>query len=253
MSHTDGKPGGAFVPQVPGGNGNGNGHGNGHGAGGGWWLSLWHGRRRKIDQMASYRRVALQLHYDLQDAGSPRSVLVVLPADVKPDAEAATALACCLADELRKPTLLIDACPRVPAATRKLGCAGAFRGFSELLNPNPPALTDLILHTSHENLSFLPAGAISPTSQSALPGAPERILRESLALFDFVVLAGGSVRHDSLSLALAPLVGSALLSLRENETRKDDLAFAREVLMSCKVRKVGMLLSAQGRRGADRY
>ncbi len=226
------------------GHGNGNGHnGNGNGGGrglprfSGWWSSLMKNARGSDLELSAYRRLALQLHYDLPRTMEQRTTLLVTPRPSPFLASASAYLARSLAEELRQPVLLVDACSKYPVSSL-LGC-NAQRGFFEFLsNPGIP-LKDLIVSTNTENVSFLPAGVpvagspdtISPLLQSASEGS------------DFVVLAGGSVLNDSISLALAPHVGCVLLLVIENETRTDDLDAARTALSYCKAKKLAVLLT----------
>jgi hypothetical protein len=192
--------------------------------------------------METYRRLALELHYDLPRPDAHRSVLLVTPTAGTVSAHGGTMLAFSMAEELRRPVLLADASPRRPEASRVLECAGA-RGFADFLAPSNPSLEELLLPTSHENVSFLPAGTDPSVSPAASPERVVALLRAAAARFDFVLLCGGSVLDDSLALALAPHVGCVLLFAIENVTTVEHLDAAQEVLAFCRPRKLGLLLT----------
>src|SRR5450755_3225781 len=229
-------------------NGYSNGNGNGHKPG--WWSALWNRPDPAEESMAAYRRLALQLHHDLSRANSPRSALLVTPATSNLCARGTVAVSSCFAEQVRRPVLLIDVCPKHPEATRLLLSDGK-PGYAEFLEDPTISLEDLILPTNCNNVSFLPAGSdalrTNPTSSDNI----RALLEAAEARYDYVLLSGGSVLHDPTIFALAPYVGCVLLLVIENQTMMEDLEAAREVLEFCKVRKVGLLFTtpvAQERR-----
>jgi Mrp family chromosome partitioning ATPase len=234
------------------GNGNGNGKSNGHTASR-WWSSLW-GRGNEPDKhMIPYRRLALQLHYDLPRGQGLRSVLMVTPVTSNLVAYGSTALAFCLGEELRRPVLLIDVSPKNPEVSRIMDCAGS-RGFADMARDSSARLEELVVQTTRENVWFLPVGTQRigdrPTSAEEL----DALLKAVESRYDFVLLAGGSVLSDSSALALARYVGCVLLLVTENETRVEDLEVAQNVVASCKARKLGLVLTtplrANGKAGS---
>jgi Mrp family chromosome partitioning ATPase len=220
-----------------------NGNGNGHGARSRWWSLK--GRRHPEEEMVPYRRLALQLHHDLSEPGEVRAALVVTattPSTASIGAHGSVALALCLADELRRPVLLVDACPRRPEASRILDCSAA-RGFADFLSEPETSLDQLVLPTSNALVSFMPAGINLPSATPASSGAVAALLRAALPRFDFVLFCGGAVLTDSISLALVPSVGCVLLLAVEDDTRLEDLEAAQETLGFCRARKVGVVLT----------
>ena len=207
-----------------------------------WWSSLWRRSGNPEQELAPYRRLALQLHYELPRSESPRSVLVVSPSNSSFSAHGSATLASCLADEVRRPVLLIDACTTGADVSGILGCS-AIRGFSDVLSDPKLPLEDLVLPTSHENVRFLPAGARFGLSQLAPPDDIHALLKVAEQRYEFVLLSGGSVLNNSMALALTPYVGCVLLLVIENETRVDDLDAAQDALSFCKARKVGLVLT----------
>jgi len=198
--------------------------------------------RRAEDDLAAYRRLAIQLHTDL--AGGHNSVLVVSPDLPDVPARSSLVLACCVADELPGRVLLIDACKRDPVATRLLGASG-LPGLANLMADGGAAWAPMILPTSHDRLDFLPAG------NPGVHGPGTRDISELLALLardrSLVLISGGSVLNESASASLAPHVGCALLSVVEDQMRVSDLEAAQQTLLLSRPRKLGILMTTATR------
>jgi len=227
---------------------------NGNGTGGGsaarWWSSLW-GRPHALDHnLEQYRRIALRLHYGLTRPGVPRSALLASPIVSTLSAQSSAALACCLADELRQPILLIDVSPKDPAASRLLECA-ARPGFADLLSNPELRLDDMVLPTNRENVSFLSAGSSVALFHTTPPDRLCALLQEVESRYDFVLLSGGAVLNNSVTLALAPHAGCVLLLVIENETLMEDLDAAQDALSFCKARQVGLVLATPAEGNID--
>jgi hypothetical protein len=229
-------------------NGNGNGHahnGNGNGHRARWWSPKTWGRMREIDDgLGAYRRLAMQLHYDLPRGKEPRSVLLATPRNSPLCAHGSTALACCLAEELGRPVLLIDVSSRKPEITRMLGCAQQ-QGFTDLIADPSLKLEELAVETSQHNVFFLPAGTgRTPVVSSGADDPASALLDAATKQFDFVLMFGGSVLEDSRALAMAGEVGCVLLMAIEKETRLEDLDQAENALSFCRPQKIGLVLTA---------
>ena len=208
-----------------------------------WWKRLrtfW--KPRSVLDLAPYRRLALQLHYDLPRGSSPRSVLLVTPGPSAFLPSASAEIARALAEELQRPVVLVDANLSSPALSRSLGCASE-QGFADWLGVASRPVDDFALGTSHSDLSFLPAGL---PNESPLPASPEVIaagLRTLEARWDFALLSGGSVLRDAAALAIARHVGCVLMVVEENLTSREEMEAARQALLLCKVEKVGVILA----------
>jgi hypothetical protein len=222
-------------------------NGNGNGSNGippyvRWYPSLFRLKQRP-DITGPFRRLALQLHYDLAEPEQPRSVLLASPVDLHVCAQSAIMLSCCLAEETRKPVLLIDANPGSYATSQLMNSTHP-TGFSEALANPGSGLEQDACRTTYENLSFLAAGS-SPalvTEASSI----RAVLDQATQKYGFVVLAGGSVLNDSLTRAIAPHVGCVLLLGVENETHIDDLDAAQNALIFGKARRIALVLSSSG-------
>jgi tyrosine-protein kinase Etk/Wzc len=204
----------------------------------------WPGRSRKASQsLAAYRRLALQLHHDLPREQSTRSVLMTTPTASGLCTRGCAALACCLAEELGRPVLLLDASTREAEVTRMLDCTSHV-GFTDLLADGDLALDDLIVPTTERNVSFLPAGTgLGQPAQSAPHDCISDLLERAASRFDFVVLYGGSVLDDATALALAPSVGCVLLMAIEKKTTLEEVEAAESALSAGGARKLGLVLT----------
>lgn len=215
-------------------------NGNGHKSLSTWWRRL--AGRRNGDELDAYRRLAVQLHYDLSAAGASQSVLLVSPGTSQLCACSSALLACCAADELGRSVLLVDICPRDPAASRLLGCSQR-PGFAELLSEPQEMIENLVLSTSCHGVSFIPAGAARQLAAPARVGALQRFLQAAESRYDMVILAGGAILADPSALVVAPYAGCVLLAVVENQTRMDDLEAAQSALSRCQASRVGLLLT----------
>lgn len=205
------------------------------------WSALWRRSRDGRSELASYRRIAMQLHYDLPRQEATRAVVVAPPVPAPSSAHAAAVLACCLAEELQKPVLLVDACPGAPEVSAAFGAEDQ-RGLLDLLGDPAPPLRDVVTPTTREQLWLLPVGRQTGRPVAATPDRIALVLEAVARTFDFAVFAGGSILQNSLSIALAPRVGSVLLLAIEGETRVEDLDTASTALAFCKAAKVGLVL-----------
>jgi Mrp family chromosome partitioning ATPase len=220
---------------------NGNTNGNGANSVSSWVRSLKDRLAGHEQEQTQYRRLALQLHCDLPRGEAPRSVLLVTPTDSALSAHGSTVLACCLAEELHRPVLLIDSSIRRSEATQILNCANR-PGFSDLLSDSGPVLEELVLPTSSENVFFLPVGN-NPNGRLTSPQDLKRHLKAAENRYDFVLLSGGSLLDDAAALAVAPSVGCVLLLVIEAQTALSDMRSAETTLEACKARKVGLVLT----------
>jgi hypothetical protein len=225
-------------------NGNGN-NGNGHNGSGRKWRPFWMRRKSEKADLTAVRRIALQLHFDLSSGDQSRSALIATPRGPRRCAETAAALASCMGDFVRKPILLVDACPPGGNLSELTHCV-ADCGFADaILHPDRP-LEEFVVPTGNECVSFLPAGPASFRTDRVPPEQFENFLDRARARYEFVLLAGSDVLHDSLSLVMAPSVGCVMLVLFENETKVDDLDAAQAALRICGTRKMGLVWSEAG-------
>jgi hypothetical protein len=210
------------------------------------WAAVGGRARSQGSELAPYRRIAMQLHYDLPRGQAARAIVLAPPVPSSSAAQASSALAACLAEDLRKPVLLVDATPERPDITRQAAAVDQPGLLDLLVDPSIP-LRDVVTATTREHLWLLPIGRRSNGGVAATPDAIATILQAIGRTFDFAVFSGGSILENSLAIALAPHVGSVLLLAIEGETRVDDLDTASSALTYCKAAKVGLVLGTPAR------
>src|SRR3954469_3746528 len=103
----------------------------------------WRRSRPNGEDLAAYRRIALQLHHDLPRPHASRSVLVVSPAEPDAAAQCSIKLASCLAEELGGSVLLIDASVTHAETAKLLGCTNG-AGVSEMLRDPEASLAEMV-------------------------------------------------------------------------------------------------------------
>jgi hypothetical protein len=213
-----------------------------------WISSLLKGDSDPDRYLYSYRRIALQLRYDLSAVDS-RSVLLVTANASPLSSIAASILSQCLAEDTHQRILLVDACTRTPELTRHLGAQGR-PGLVDLLSNRALPLAQLLLPTTQEHVLFLSAGTTSSNGRLPDRDQVQALLDASSASCDYVVIAGGPV-SDPLVLTLSSKVGCVLLLVIDNQTTVDDLHAAESALALCKPRKAGLVFTMPV--GGDRW
>lgn len=217
------------------------------------WLQSLRGRSRRPERdVTPFRRVALQLHYDLPRPENRRSVLIAAPSHSDLCAHSSATLATCMAEQMLRPVLLVDVCQGNPDAGRVLHCVSG-RGFTDLLGQPSLSLEELVFPTNQKNVHFLSVGSDLGSASKATPEGINALLKAAEERYEFVVLSAGSVLHDPLALAMVPFVGQVLLLVIENDTKIDDLDAAQDAIALCQARRVGLLLTtAAGTSGRAR-
>jgi hypothetical protein len=216
------------------------GNGNGHNGNGRKLRMPWTRKRDTEMDLTAYRRIALQLHFDLSGPDLARSALLTTPRGPGRCAHAAAALARCMGDVLRSPVLLVDACAMAGNVSELMHCT-APRGFADALAEPDLPLAELAIPTASECVSFLPCGPGTIRTDQATPDRLRSFLQRAQASYEFVLLAGGDILKDSLALVMAPMVGCVTLVVFENESRIDDLDAAQDSLRICGARKTGLV------------
>ena len=217
-----------------------NGNGTRNSNGSHRWWQVWK-RGRDLD-LTAYRRLALQLHLGLPRGGEhSRSVLMVTPNASDFCANGSITLASCIAEELRRPVLLVDA-GNEAEVSRLLG-SPASQGLTEFLSDPMRPLQDLALPTSQNNVWFLSRGSGQTPPFAASPENAHNLLVKSARQWDFVLVTGGPVLKNSLALAMAPHVGRVLLLVIENHSQIDDIDAAQNALEQCGARNISLVLS----------
>src|SRR5262249_55731593 len=147
-------------------NGHGNHNGNHNGNGSHRWWQIW--KWGRTSDLSAYRRLALQLHFDSPRSDSLcRSVLIVTPNESRLCARDSLTLASCMAEELNRPVLLVDATP--DSEVSDLLNNPASPGVTDFLADPMRPLPELVHPTSKNNVWFLSHGTI----QGIFPASPE--------------------------------------------------------------------------------
>jgi len=206
-----------------------------------WW-QIWKRDQDVELDLAAYRRLAVQLHHGLPRAEQvSRSVLIATPNESRFWAAVCVTLASCMAEELRRPVLLVEA-DGSDEVSEMLGSASS-PGLADLLTSPARPLRELALQTSQQNVWFLPRGT---AEGSFFPGSPEDaqdLLVRAAEEWDFIVIAGGPVLRNAFALAMAPYVGRVLMLVIEGRTPIEDIDAAQNALEQCKAQNVSLVLT----------
>jgi capsular exopolysaccharide synthesis family protein len=138
--------------------------------------------------------------------------------------EGKTFIACCLAGTLAqepgKRVLLIDADLRMPRTAKVLGLGSEneFVGLAQILQ-RTHKLKESLLKLSGMDLFYLPTGEI-PQNPSELLSSDnlERIIKETVELFDWVIIDSPPVLNVADPAHLAPLCDEVLMVIHANKT-----------------------------------
>lgn len=198
-----------------------------------------------VDDLATYRRMAVQLNHQLQDLPPPRTVVVAAPTDGSASAHASVALARCMGEELRQRILLVDASPR-GEVSRMMGCADD-PGFSEMLDDPARPVDGLLLTTTVESVRLLPAGVLGGLTRLNAAADPSGVLRRLKDHADLMVISAGPVLGETAAVALAPFASMVVLVPVENETLAEDLDMAQYALRMCNAARIGILMASAAR------
>lgn len=210
------------------------------------WRALfrWAMRPAKPDQ-EPWRRLAMRLRGEFNGVES-RSLMLATAGEGEFEARCSLELAECLADELGKPVLAVDAAPRERRLSRLLQCS-ELRGLTDaLVEPELP-LAEIVLRTSHPNVSIVPAGIIAEPAGHVAADRVAVLLEAFHRDHEVVLFSGGAVPANGLALALAPLVGRVLLIAAENETTSEDFDAAQEALRVRNARDIGVVLATRSK------
>lgn len=195
------------------------------------------------DPYAAYRRLALQLHYDLPREEGNRSLLVATPSRSPLAAQASALIARSFAEQLHSPVILADS-SRERTLSNLLACDGK-PGVDDLLATRQREVAEFLLQTTSENVSFLPAGRHAGEGTPAPADRIGFLVEAAREASDLFIISGGAILEDPLSLALAPHVGCVLLLAVENETRVEDLRDAEEALTRCRASRIALVFTRQ--------
>ena len=116
----------------------------------------------------------------------------------------------------------------------------------KLFDPELP-LEDIVLPTTHPNISFVAAGDHVDLVEHIAAERATALFDDFAHSHDLVLLSGGRVPQNSLALALAPLVGCVLIIATEEVTKVEELDLAEEALRIRKAREIGLVVAPSSR------
>jgi Mrp family chromosome partitioning ATPase len=211
-------------------------------------VELFLGRADDVAVHIAYRHLALQLNHGQRRGNDTRSVLLISPEGGESFAESSRLLASNFAHVRRAPVLLVDLESRVESNDATEPSRNRL-GLMQLLHQEDPSLDGVVERTSDPDVHFLPVGQALTRGDARIDEgrAMRRFLATAKTQYDFVIIHGGSLLHDSLPLALAPHAGRVLLCSRENRTRLADLDAARKSLELSRVKDIGYVMIRQRR------
>ncbi len=217
------------------------------------WLSR-HFRANSRDSAAtqSYRRLALQLDFDLGKKEKGHSLMLTAPDSAGITCEATLELAHFLAAELGHRVLLVDGSFGVGGISALLGHE-ASPGLMDLPRDGTGVLGNAVVPTGQEGVFLLAAGRPGP--DGAVPIRTDElraVLEAGCAKFDYVLVPSCPILRDPRCLVFPSLVDLVLLLAVEGKTFLDDLDASRRALTACKATKVGLVLTKQPRRWLGR-
>lgn len=221
---------------------------NGHVPKSGWLRRI--GRKRRSERsLQSYRRLAMQLRFDLGEPEVGHCVMLTTPGAAKEAVQAILELADMLAVEQRYRVLIIDGCTATPdGLTEDFGCRGN-HGLTDLLAEDGGDPWSSIVATASENLWFLPRGTSRLGETELLKsGNLEQLLNRLRPAYDYILVLAPAILEDPVSLAYPAQVDTVLLLVAENKTLLADVDASQRALSECRARKVRLVLTASRKR-----
>lgn len=174
-------------------------------------------------------------------AGGLRSIVVTSSGPGEGKTTTAINLGVVMA-QLGKKVLLIDADlhkPRVHEVLKISNRVGLVSVLAESAE-----LSKAILPSSVPNLFITPAGPSSPNPSGLLASeAMEKLLQQSLASFDCVVIDSPPVQLVADALILGTQTDGVVLTVRAGKTPREQVAKTRDLLHRAQVRILGVLLN----------
>jgi Mrp family chromosome partitioning ATPase len=213
-----------------------------------WRSALRLGRPKNagFDRLGTASQLALRLDRQLGNEERACTLFIAGADDDMAGAEACAELALSLADEYGRSVLMVDA----TFGTQGIGSLlrdGAGPGLSELLDGDHVSAEQIagaVLPTTHDLVSCLPAGdhiggRIASASAKRLRG----FLEAAGSSVDFVLVQGANVLAGGRSLAFAALCDANLVVVLEGRTRVERIEMARDILLDCGAKRVGLILA----------
>jgi Mrp family chromosome partitioning ATPase len=208
----------------------------------GWLGRLLRPDARRTTDNRSFLRLATRIEFELTDGGVGHSLLLAAPRSARIVSHATLELGFCLAEDLGRRVLLVDATFCNSGIGAVLGLEKN-PGLADLLGGADRLFESTIRATRHERIFILTSGNVAATDPATLRSANlEGLLRHATAVFDYVLIQGSPVLDDARSLILSPLVERILLIAEEGKTRLEDLEHSCRDLNACRAAAVNLVL-----------
>lgn len=191
-------------------------------------------------QVESLRALRSQLM--LRWFGAGKKTLMLIGANPDSGTSYLTANLGIVFSQLGERTLIIDANLRRPAQ-RAYFNIGSHLGLSDML-AGRVGLNAICRIAHFRDLSLLPAGTLPPNPAELLAGSKMGELFAALFNHYDVILIDTSPAVEAADFqVIGARVGGALLSVRKNHTRLDDVAAIKDMLAAARVEIVGAVIN----------
>jgi len=213
--------------------------------------ALFQRRRNRHRARHAYRRLANALALQAEDGVKARGRVVGItsPRGTRELFVAVRELGRFLAEEQDLTILLVDALPLDSRLSASLGHRRSI-GLSDLANAENVELERYVVATGQAGVELLPAGRLTRLSSGAARGETiECIIELARNRYDYVLIACPPILDDSTALVLPAVVDHMVILAVEGRTRVDEVDEARDTLIACRARKVGIALVSPSRWG----
>jgi receptor protein-tyrosine kinase len=194
----------------------------------------------------SFRRVKRHIIANVASGGTGRNLVMItsaLPGEGK--TFCAVNLAMSLALEIGRTVMLVDADFEHRSVPRMLGIpTDGVRGFTDVVTDRTIALQDVLLRTSVDKLTLLPAGTPHAHVTELVAGEATAALLDQIArryTDRIVIFDSGPLLAASEACALAAYMGQIVLVVEAGKTTESIVKEALERIASCNV--AGVLLN----------
>lgn len=141
-----------------------------------------------------------------------------------------------------KRVLIVDADIRKPSLHQFFDKPN-YRGLTNILLNNY-SLDGVVTSTTIKNLDILPSGPL-PSSDSDLIGTNnmEHLIENIKELYDIVIIDSPPIIGNADAQVLANICDGSIMVTRSGKTRKDKALEAKNTLVNCKAKLMGVMLN----------
>ncbi|HXH02166.1 MAG TPA: XrtA-associated tyrosine autokinase [Candidatus Competibacteraceae bacterium] len=209
----------------------------------------------QAEEYRRIRRTLLSNAFLPRTEGEARSNLIMITSALPNEGKTFTTinLALSIANGRDRRVLLVDADVTKPDVEKRLGIS-VHKGLADFLAEDALSLEEVLLETNIPGFSLLPAGPYRPEATELLASNRMRTLVGELATRfadDVVLFDGPPLLPSSDAIALSALVGQIVVVVAAEETAKDALRDALEMLDASKI--AGLILNKGRKPFAGNY